>query len=293
MKQFKYIFDPSSKKFRCPSCAKKTFVLYIDYESGQYLDDRYGRCDRENKCGYFCPPSGNQTLTSHDKLKEIVKRDPIRFDESVLDLTLNDIDNNPFLQFIDRHFGPEAVLMAIENYLIGTSKEFGGSTIFWQLDQNFQIRTGKIMAYNRETCKRIKSTYSSGFSWAHKKYKHMGEELQQCLFGLHRVEKITKKVCLVESEKTAVLGFLYNPQFVWLATGSSSNFSERFLNPIKDKQIIVFPDTDSYDNWYRKSIELNKNGYRISVLDTFQNYQLESGSDLADIIIRLTLESEQ
>ena len=33
MERFRYSLDKSSKKFVCPNCNKKTFVLYIDTET--------------------------------------------------------------------------------------------------------------------------------------------------------------------------------------------------------------------------------------------------------------------
>ena len=57
MKQFKYHFDKSSKKFNCPQCGKKTFVKYVDIETGHYADERYGKCDRKNKCDYMLYPN--------------------------------------------------------------------------------------------------------------------------------------------------------------------------------------------------------------------------------------------
>ncbi|MCS5488914.1 DUF6371 domain-containing protein [Algoriphagus limi] len=55
-KNYRYQFDISSKKFHCPSCQKKTFVLYVDPETGDYLPEQYGKCDREIKCGHFLLP---------------------------------------------------------------------------------------------------------------------------------------------------------------------------------------------------------------------------------------------
>src|SRR5215210_7727964 len=52
----RYILEKSSRKHRCPDCGKKTFVRYVDKETGDYLQEQYGRCDREIRCSYFNPP---------------------------------------------------------------------------------------------------------------------------------------------------------------------------------------------------------------------------------------------
>lgn len=56
METFRYSLDKSSKKFVCPNCNKKTFVLYIDTETGNYLTPDFGKCDREQNCTYHKPP---------------------------------------------------------------------------------------------------------------------------------------------------------------------------------------------------------------------------------------------
>jgi hypothetical protein len=50
MKTYRYILDKSSKKFPCPVCLKKTFVKYIENETGEYIAGNYGKCDREANC---------------------------------------------------------------------------------------------------------------------------------------------------------------------------------------------------------------------------------------------------
>ena len=63
MEAFKYSLDKSSKKFVCPNCNMKTFVLYIDTGLGEYLPNDYGRCDREQNCNYHkAPPKGKKTF---------------------------------------------------------------------------------------------------------------------------------------------------------------------------------------------------------------------------------------
>ncbi len=53
---YRYSLEKGSKKFHCPKCNKKTFVRYIDTKTGEYLPERYGRCDRESKCSYHLNP---------------------------------------------------------------------------------------------------------------------------------------------------------------------------------------------------------------------------------------------
>lgn len=63
MQGFKYTLDRSSKKYVCPRCNKKTFVLYLETETGNYLTTDYGRCDREQNCNYHkAPPKGKRAF---------------------------------------------------------------------------------------------------------------------------------------------------------------------------------------------------------------------------------------
>lgn len=56
MENFKYTLDKSSKKHICPICDKRTFVLYIDNETGNYIEG-FGKCDRSTNCNYHKYPS--------------------------------------------------------------------------------------------------------------------------------------------------------------------------------------------------------------------------------------------
>jgi len=61
MQSFKYTLDKGSKKFLCPHCNQKRFVKYIDTETGNYLPDDFGKCDREQNCNYHkAPPKGKK-----------------------------------------------------------------------------------------------------------------------------------------------------------------------------------------------------------------------------------------
>ena len=49
---YRYSLEKTSKKFPCPRCGRRTFTRVIDGQTGVYLPDEVGRCDREIKCGY-------------------------------------------------------------------------------------------------------------------------------------------------------------------------------------------------------------------------------------------------
>jgi len=52
----KYSPNPTSKH-TCPSCnTPGKFTRYVDTDTGEILNDRVGRCDRENSCGYHYTP---------------------------------------------------------------------------------------------------------------------------------------------------------------------------------------------------------------------------------------------
>lgn len=54
--EYRYKLQKGGKKSLCPECGNKTFVRYIDSNTGELLPEQYGRCDRESKCSFFATP---------------------------------------------------------------------------------------------------------------------------------------------------------------------------------------------------------------------------------------------
>ena len=78
---------------------------------------------------------------------------------------------------------------------------------------------------------------------------------------------------------------VFKPEYTWLATGSKQGFKYEMLKPIKDYEIIAFPDKSEYNDWQKKAIELNSVGFNIKISEWLENTDFENGSDLADIYI--------
>ena len=154
MTQYKYHLDKTSKKFNCPQCNKKRFVKYVETETNNYAESQYGRCDRETNCGYSLYPSNN-SVVSYDYLITPPAK-PSYIEKETLQKTLIKYDINPLVNYLYGDYRKDEVKNTIEKYNLGTAEIFNGATIFWQKDDTGNIRTGKIMAYDASTGKRLK-----------------------------------------------------------------------------------------------------------------------------------------
>jgi hypothetical protein len=360
MEVFKYTLDKGSKKYLCPNCTKKTFVKYVETDTGNYLTDDFGKCDREQNCKYQkAPPKGTKcyfvpilslksisdkatkitdangiiniipksqileqtkndcwitewflknstiqyasneakyfysTVSSFvNEVKEVVQPQQAKYTFHSLEL-LNEmyfekpqIDN--LTEYLKLRFAIDEVTNAMQNYFItGTNHFWSNSTVFWQINDKEQIQACKIMQYDRFTGKRIKEPYNH-INWLHKATDEPDFNLNQCLFGLHRInEDYQKTIAIVESEKTAIIMSILLPHYIWIATGSKGNFKFEMLKPIKKRNIVSYPDKGEYNNWLNKATELNAIGFKIAVSDLIEQTEYENGFDLADYYLNL------
>ena len=131
---------------------------------------------------------------------------------------------------------------AAERYRLGCSKE--GGVIFWQIDNQQRVHTGKIMYYQPD-CHRDKQHHPT---WVHSLMKDklpLNYEMQPCLFGLHLLRAGGGNIAIVESEKTAIILSEKFPDFIWLSCGGLQMFKPELLEPLLQYRIIIFPDTDA------------------------------------------------
>jgi hypothetical protein len=307
MAEHKYILEPykgMNTRHRCPApnCGKgKTFSLYQDTETGEHLNPLVGRCNRESSCGYHYTPKEyfQDNNISFDTLQlNVNKPRPVaikqkQFSFIPLDvfkasLNLKSFETNHFVKFLINQFGLNIANELVSRYFIATSKHWNGATVFWQIDTQGKIRTGKIMLYNPTTGKRVKEPFSH-IGWVHSVIKESEFELKQCLFGEHLLIDKTKPVAIVESEKTAIIASQYLPQFIWVAVGSLSNLNAEKCSILKGRIVILFPDLNGFDKWSSKAKELSQLAI-FTVSDLLERKTTEAekkqGFDLADYLIK-------
>ena len=213
-------------------------------------------------------------------------------------------------------------------YNVGHGKN--GHTIFWQLDEKGQLRTGKMMKYyppgHPKFGHRDKEA-KWNFDWIHATlsrhwdaerqemtdeppypYPHLYDPSRQephiTFFGMHLLNKWKRKdveqtVCIVESEKTALLmaiAYGNHAKQVWIACGGLEMLTRERLQTIIDqrRRIILYPDRDGIDKWRIKAEQLHYDRVTIDTRPVTEWWKPEDGekADIADVVIRVINESK-
>lgn len=298
---FKYKLEKYSGKnsrYTCPNCRHKhSFVRYVD-EQNKYIANHVGRCNREIKCGYHLKPKEyfnqgnehnhiiNHNINCNMKSNYSVSYIPNGF----LYNSLRKYECNNFVKFLERNFGGQITNEVIEKYFIGTSAQFNYSTVFWQIDDSLKIRTGKIIKYD-ENGHRVKDK----INYVHSILKIKNFELKQCLFGLHllRYDKERfKKICIVESEKTAVICSVLYPEHHWLATSGLQNLNYEKIKELQASRIVFIPDLGAYQIWQKKIRDiftLLPHAVYIDLINLkpyADKSDIADGNDIADLLLK-------
>lgn len=273
-------------------------MLYLD-SNGLALSSEVGKCDRKDNCNWHYSPSDffrdrGLRSGSHEGFRPLIKKNspllpPSYIEADIMERTLKAYSNNSLMIYLYRVFGklmePERITKTAVRCGVGTSKQFGGSPIFWQIDECGRIRTGKIMGYDTTNGKRIKKPFPQ-LKWIHSMMKESSPNfrLMQSYFGSHKLrmakikaEEVYNKsrgmnlqqsaqpmLWLLESEKAAlimsiVLEWLGEDGLVIpLACGGCEGFSindEKKRNPfdkcsvLKNQRVVLFPDEGKFNSW--------------------------------------------
>ena len=308
MTTHRFILEPYkgiATRHTCPACQRKRcFSRYVDTEKRISFPDHVGRCDHEQKCGYhFTPrnyfeetPDAKQQLFEKDSLSvrpyEIKTVSTSFIDEGIVKRSLKCYETNKLYQFLASQFGETSALSLMKKYRVGSSKHWEGATVFWQIDRNNRVRTGKIMLYNSDTGKRIKEPYNH-ITWVHSLLHNPGFNLKQCFFGEHLLatDKI-RPVALVESEKTALIASYYLPQYLWLASGGKNGcFNEDSLSVLAGKSVVLFPDLGATEYWQGKIGVMKSIGVDVQLFDYLEanapSEERKEGYDIADYLLKI------
>lgn len=299
----------TGSKTTCPGCGKaKCFTKYVDDEGTIEFPDNVGICDHVNSCHYHYSPSDyfrdnperKDIIQEHSSFPSLVKpiciKKKISFiPSSIMEASLKSYDRNPLYVYLKGKYGEKTVSQVFNIYRIGTANMFGGSAVYWQIDADGKVRTGKVMAYDSTTGNRIKRD-SNAVCFVHRlrniKYSIPDFHLKQCFFGEHLLASSPySKVCIVESEKTAVIASICMSGHVWISSGGKDGcFRADVVESLRGRDVILFPDLGQFDYWHDKKMPLLlsicKSVHCSDMLERIATVeQREAGLDIADFLL--------
>ncbi len=191
----------------------------------------------------------------------------------------------------------------LKAYHIGHSKQ--GMTIFWQIDEQHRVRTGKMMLYKTDGHRDRDTRYNFDFIHAalfrddrQPQYSDELQEKKQCYFGLHllnqyKVKNVEQTVCIVESEKTALImatAYGNNAKQVWMACGGLENLTRERMQPIieQGRKIVLYPDRDGVERWQAKANSIGYNRIVVDARPVREWWKPCDGekADIADVVVR-------
>lgn len=289
-----------SKKDTCPDCRQKRFKPYVYNDSQEPVNpDLYGRCDRENSCGYHEHPNQDKDFSPAQNRKAKPQLPPTKTVYPTTEYIVNLARNqNTNLHKAFRRLG--VTNQHFEKWGLGGDSY--GNTAF--------IIKGKGKALNAQFVKYAKDGHREksrnpwfmGGSYLinqglinRDKKANWGDfyAFERTFYGSHAFDS-NKPTCIVEAPKTALLAAFFFPAYNWLATFGSNGitsfdyFIKQFPKSYK-LPVYYLPDNDDAGKKSKTRVNLaaleDARGHK----GQFHTVQLfpdsEPGYDLADAIV--------
>lgn len=305
----KYGLRKGSRKETCPQCGRpKCFKPYIDLETGEELHPDVGRCDHEQSCQYhYTPhdffhdhPEARETSSSSPlmKLSAIPRAKPAPPAQahqtqffSLSWAQSSTLRPSTFSKWFESlPFSTEVKQQVLAEYYVGgtlndtfvSGINYGPAVVFWLIDEQQRVHDAKLMAY-QPNGHRVQGWGNSMRAICKKTGKGPQlDETEKVLFGQHLLSKYPDKtVCIVESEKTALICACHYPQYLWLASGGCGQLQPEKLKPLMNRHVVLYPDSGEFDKW---SGQMQKSGHQnYTVADFMEQYP--PNTDLADVLL--------
>lgn len=240
-------------KVVCPSCNQKTFVPYMDKETYEILEDK-GRCDREAKCGHYSAPN-SQRVSNFISRKKVAET-PFKMPD-ILDMKRMMFTDYLEYKFLTTELGKflaglvplDVLTSAIVFYNLGRDR---GGEVFPTHNANGRLARFKHIRYG-----------ANGKRTKYISYQPKGDYAKG-IFGFYNVANF-KKVFIVESEKSAIVGFIayylkHGECSCWIATGGTNGLTPAYIEKLKHKECVFMPDCDepgrlAFSKYYAKLVQ--------------------------------------
>jgi energy-coupling factor transporter ATP-binding protein EcfA2 len=237
---FKYKFEQNGQKGDCPQCGKRG--VFRHYEG---LPREFGKCERLNNCGYHNKPDAS---IKPAEVPQPVEKPQLYVDALKVEAWQNNI-SSPF------HVWAKSLGLTEEHlkkWNVGTSDK--GETVFIHQNHKSEFWNAKFIAYTEGgSRKKDKDAY-------YLRHPKEGKYLI-CLFGEHLLGVDTsRRVCIVESEKTAVIASFFYPDFDFIACGANTGLTDSKIGVLVGRSVFNLRDADIAGRSTCNAAKMEKNG---------------------------------
>ena len=279
---FRFVQSNRYKVAACCPCGKSN----KDGKFSPFLIDgkpepAFGHC---HSCGEnFFPDSTNRETNFEEIFKPVLKKPTRYIDAGLVKQTLKSYQQNNFALWLHTKY-PTTADYLLQYFSIGTTK--AGGTIFWYQDIEGRYRKPKRIFYKPDG-HRVKASEDDAKSKPSPIIFTNQEGYEYCLFGEFQLKHYpeTAKIVMVESEKSAIIGHIHFPDFIWVATGGAVSLKKERALVLKNRKVMIIPDMHQTgrEGALKMQAILKEVGCRTRILEIDKDR--EDGDDIADILV--------
>ena len=212
------------------------------------ISEQGGECLGLNK---WIEIYGDGNTIKSDKI-EVKQIERIFVDEMHWGASIPNVYRGNLFTFLSTILGYQKTHDAFIRYKVGENST--DRTVFWYTNELNQVCHDATVIYGDDGRRK---KVGGGFRSFGVDYGYTG----QCLFGSHLIPNFKGEKCVVESEKSALIMSIVDPNRLWLATGGSNK-----IGPIKE-DMLLYPDFDQAGSFWECIGCVDKKGCIIERVD--------------------------
>jgi len=296
-----YLYKLTNKRrIDCPHCGKHgKYSAYVNIKTGELAPPEYGMCSSCRE--YKIPP--NNIVTTGEYVSDVdteigyFEADILMPATAMCFCKPENYHQNNFIDGLEQIFDKKDVQRVVDLYKLGRFHDSGIVFPYFLTDNH--LCTGKIIFYDKNL-HRIKEGKKQNPRFLHNLYYKTDRgivvdfidyetddngndvpknfKLKMCLFGHNQIlNDKSKDICLVESEKSAVVMSIVAPEFIWVASGGKTLIQDYKFTFFGKRKCYVFPDLSSDDNVYNYWLEKltlynRKYGYNFEFVNFYTDF---------------------
>ncbi|MDE6084910.1 MAG: hypothetical protein K2G40_00715 [Muribaculaceae bacterium] len=198
-------------------------------------------------------------------------------DPAIMTASLSEYETNPLALYLFKLYGqflsPEQIIGVMRSYNVGCARYMSGSTVWWQVDMQGRVRTGRVISYDNDSG----STTGGNVEWVHNLLcnRYPSFSPRHCFFGSHLLADAHPdcRILLFENEKDALMvaliakaaGSDLDKMIIPIACPSITDFNFSTYNAIsslspmralRDRCVNIIPSHENYARWFTRSLAI-------------------------------------